>query len=244
MKNLIPAFVLVLVLFIAIASCSKEPISDTPSVLVDSGIYNTDSYFPLKFGAFWIYKHQDGTWDTVRCGPLENDVLKTGYAELPYSFHRLSSNASDGNSFTHEPILSGKFTDDGRVGNYCIKFNLFTKRFMAGSGFHAGQYYVAFTCPSSGGPNTDNVYVCVEPNTSLNGFNQVANYIFTSHRNLENIDTASVNPYQLHLPVTLKPNCDYTQSWYAKGVGLVKTQRFAKGVLVDEMELQSYNIPH
>lgn len=251
-KNQFAFHLLVLTLFFSFQACKKD--SSTPDPLgqddpltkkIDSGTYNPNSYFPLKMGSYWIYEHLDNTLDTVRCSEVKSGVVANNYGKYDFTFHELSSNDLGTGLGTLEPVMSGRFNSASRPGYICDKGGYISKTFMVGNSLGPKEYYVAYTCGGSGFPRTNDVYICIDSNITYMGFPNVMQYAFTDAQNISKFDT-SLNCRSLcvMLPLELKTNSDYTLSWYAKGVGLIRTERYLNGVLSDVMVLKSYSIPH
>lgn len=245
MKKLALIILVVSILTGSTQSCLKE---DTPAVNEpDSGYYDPTSYFPLKWGAKWVYETSTGDIFTVDCGAHYIDSIKIYQYTYAYSYHILSMDPVKYTALTGiAPYYPSKFWGGAYVGGYCPKGSPYANRFMSGGNGIPGQAYVSYYCPNSG-PSGNNYY-CLDSAIQIDGYSNVYSYCTDSPSELDLVFD-SVTTYQrgnlsFFMPILPKPGKTMGKAYYAPGVGIVRKEVINdQGQVLDYMRLVSYHFP-
>lgn len=228
-------------------SCKKE---DAPDIYEpDSGYYDPSSYFPLKWGAYWVYELKNGETFQVKCGPHDIDSVKERFTIYAYNYHGLSSdlvNYHDVAAFT--PGFNGKFWGTSLVGYACIKGGPYSIGFSSGEWGLAGRATRSWVCGSAG-PNQDFYYICVDSAIQIDGFSNVFSYAYITSLNemthlLDSVTTNQTGMLSYHLPILPAAGQVLGKTYYAQGIGIIRKEIIdEQGQVVDYLRLITHYFP-
>ena len=236
-KSLLPVLGMVLLA----SSCKKDKDQPDPQDTPDPGIYDPESWFPMKMGAYWVYQHESGFQEVIECGALKeySDYSATTQSSYPYKAHELSSNFPYDQLPDIEPRLNGRYTQDGRRPNAAechpqgnlVHLNILDPSFVRWQYFPRNK-----DCPEA----DPEIVLCLETDAKVGSFSGVRVYAITRASNIVNLNSGSGTYIMDEQPV-FKEDAVFSISWYARGVGLVRREIYENGELMDRMFLTSYS---
>ncbi|MBI1221488.1 MAG: hypothetical protein GC180_02695 [Bacteroidetes bacterium] len=224
---------------------NQQPIKST-SLAPDSGFYNPGSYFPLKWGAEWIYLHDNQDIEKVTCGPqfLDSMFDHGNGIFITYEAHRLNSdyqNFTLPSSFTAG--LNEKYWNERRIRNDFCNYHIgIIQEKMWCQQLKSGSYYPSFLCTGEYPGNDVMLNILIYSDSVQPGYTKVLKTVQTRLKYELSQDTTSTG-YMYELPLKLTHDAEYTVCWFAKGIGLIQREYYQRDTLKDRMILQSYVIP-
>ncbi len=241
-------FLSVLLIF----ACKKDtnptlppPPDPIPAWKLDSGIYDPNSYFPLRLGAYWLYENSDGSLDSVLCYDKAISVADTSFKIENYHFMP-SSQQKDRSSL-------GCYKGYWNVckSNPCgFKIYLFWPEQNAYE-FAYSRSCMYFIKPGQSAQQAQWFekpdQFCISADTSVDGFDHVKVY-----RNIEfdetNLDTFAYEPaspssnFWKITSIRYKPTVTFEDHYYAQGIGRIRSVYYDAGILVNTQKLIRYRI--
>lgn len=226
-------------------SCLQE---DVPDIYVpDSGYYDPTSFFPLKWGAKWVYETSIGDIITVNCGAHYVDSIRIYQNTYAYNYHILSIDSISTIAFNSiEPYYGKKVWGGGYVGDYCPKGYPYIARFMAGGNGFPGLGYQSWYCPNNGpsGP----YFYCLDSAIQIDGYSNVYSYSTDGSTYLDlvfdSVTTVQRGHPSYQMPILPKSGFTMGKVYYAPGVGIIRKEVIDdKGQVLDYMRLVSYHFP-
>jgi len=256
MKLFVHHFFYLVLVSALLQACTKDKPAETTDPAptpVDSGVYDPNSLFPLKYGASWEYLHDNGQIETVTCGPLVHDTSTSMYGtKNPYVGHYLKNSLPFSTSLKTEPKLYGKLVANSNVvlrayAVDCSKGGLMpaviADRSLGNMRFRPGHG----GC-SSGSPPISYYSICIDTSVSEAGYKDV---FLSMNAPIEGVSVVEVeegdwdaDQFQVKQPFVFKGPKQFSMSWWVRGVGLIRRDTYENNQLIDRMRLVNYSIPH
>ena len=229
--------------FCLLFSCKKDkdtgagiPKDPSPAWKLDSGVYNPDSYFPLRVGAYWVYEHDHSHVDSIYCF---GKVAYTYKHPDGYQFLADTSFGLTGDAHSHI-LKSGSYKEYYIPGVMCQKGGISSWSFFA-EGYAAREFFYQNNCRiQSNYP----ICLCLAVDTTIGPYSNVVVFRETNENDLDSFEY-EVNPVNKHfklLTTDLKPSATYTDKYYAKGIGLVRIDAYSQGTLYSTIHLIRHKI--
>lgn len=231
-------------------ACKKDadpilppPPAPIPAWKLDSGIYDPNSYFPQRLGAYWIYENSDGYLDST----LYYDKIPYG-ADTAFKLENYHF-APQSEQKVRTSLGCYKGYQNMCTVNPCnFKIYIFWPDQNAFEFAHARScIYFLFPGQSAqqGQWRDKPEQFCLSADTSVDGFDHVKVY-----RNMDlngtNLDTFAFEPavpsttFWKITSIRYKPTATYEDHYYARGIGRIKSVYYDKGIRVNTKTLIRY----